>query len=77
MPRVHRCFAKLTHQEKDIKKTAAVWYTRKGDKVKSEKTIKNNPKNEHYNVKSFTHKEFDIPSGKAGLVEFLNKYCKR
>ena len=75
--KVYRCFAKLKADDNNAKKTAAVWYTRKGDNIKSEKAIKNNPKNESYNIVEFKHREFDIPTNKVGLVEFLNKYCRR
>ena len=58
--KVYRCFAKLKHNEKPgVAKTASVWYTRKGDRVKSEKVIKNNPKNGLYDITKMTHKEYD------------------
>ena len=76
--KVYRCFAKLKHFEKEgVTKTVAVWYTRKGDRIRSEKSIKDNPKNERYDVTKITHKEFDISTKKVGLLEFLNKYCRR
>ena len=78
--KVYRCLAKLKPidaEEEGYPKTQAVWYTRKGDNIKSEKVIKNDPKNEAHKVQKFTHKEFDIPTNKVGLVEFLNKFCKR
>ncbi len=76
--RVYRCFARLEHvDDYKNKRTAAVWYTRKGDNIKSEKAIKAIEKNKNYHIVKFVHKELDLPKTKAGLVGFLNKYCRR
>ncbi len=76
--KVYRCLARLRHHDDDKnRRTAAVYYTRKGDKAKSEKAIKAIDKNERYDIHKFTHTEFDIPTNKVGLVEFLNKKCNR
>ena len=76
--KVYRCLARLRHYEdKGNRRTAAIWYTRKGDNIKSEKAIKALDINSDYEIYKFDHREFDIPTNKVGLVEFLNKYCKR
>jgi len=78
MPVLYRALGRFQNPETKQRKVRVVWYTSKINKAKAEKEIKADEKLDGYDLtKKIAHKQFDLASGKAHLVEFLNENCTR